>query len=705
MATLEEIRRARQLDALRAAREADRRANLPRPGETSEDYRARTAGIQQTEGSKAMDAQAEAAMREAGGDALLEENPALGPMASTVEGLPFIGSWVDEAFNALHPGAGDRLTMAQEAYRRENPGKALGYNVLGGVVGSLPAVAAAGPSMIRNAAPTVGGRVLQAMGLGAGLGGAEGAVYGAGEAEGKGRTGNALWGAGAGSVIGLATGAAAPYAEAGIRSVARGFRDGAQRTIQRELGASPAAARVIKNAVDAGDQTTALQNIRRGGEDAMLADANQSTRQILDTAAQSPGDAGTVARDAVRDRVQGAIDDMNKALDDAFGLPRGEQEIIAEIRQTSSPARKAAYDAAYATPIDYSADAGRRIESLLPRIPESAINRANALMKVKGEESAQILISIGENGRVSFTRMPDVRQIDYITRALRDVAAETDGAGRLGGKTDLGTSYDRLAVELRNATKTAVPQYSTALETAADAIGQKNAVEVGYDLLRSSTRREDIAAALHGATGPERAAMGQGVRSFVDDLTADVARTITDPDTNTREGIAILRSFSSRSNATKLRMLLGGEQADALLAKIDEAATGFELRAAIAENSKTAVRQSVQGSVNAQTEGGIVRTLAAGEPINASKRLVQALTGETAEAREIRKMGLYKELADILVNTRGVRAERALRLIQDAINGQALTDARASYVATVVTGALAGGGAPTASREASRAMR
>jgi hypothetical protein len=191
----------------------------------------------------------------------------------------------------------------------------------------------------------------------------------------------------------------------------------------------------------------------------------------------------------------------------------------------------------------------------------------------------------------------------------------------------------------------------------------------------------------------------RGRRPHLDEVTANVTRTLADPDTTTREGIAVLRSMSSRANQTKLRILLGGRQADALLSEIDQAATAFELRAAIAENSKTAVRQATQGAIRDQTSGGVVRTLAQGEPVNAAKRFVQILTGETAEAQQLRQMGVYQEIADVLVNTRGVRAQRAYRLIERAIAGEAITESQASYIGTTLSGLLAVG-AGSAGREA-----
>jgi hypothetical protein len=227
-----------------------------------------------------------------------------------------------------------------------------------------------------------------------------------------------------------------------------------------------------------------------------------------------------------------------------------------------------------------------------------------------------------------------------------------------------------------------VPAYREALNVAADAISRRNATDLGNTLFRSSTTREDVARALNGATEAERAAMREGLRSHIDEVTANVRRTITDGDVEARGGIQILREFSSPANQTKLRMLLGVDEADRMLAEIDQAATAFELRAALATNSKTAVRQSVNGSIAALTTPGVLGTLKEGEAADAIKRIVQVLTGEGPEAAAARSAGVMDEIARALTEKRGSDAQRAVLLITQAIDGQPLRDDQAAYVAT-----------------------
>lgn len=629
---------------------------------------------------------------------------ARGLAAKAVQGYPFIGSWMDEAFNALDPGRGDRLTTLQDAMGREYPKSSLASSIGGGVLATIPVALMAGPAIGVRAASTIGGRAFQGLGLGVAAGGFEGLVSGAGTGtDAASRASGAARGGAAGAAIGGVVGAVAPYAAAGVKNLIQRLRTSDVNVISRELNVSPPAARVIKNALDSGDDAAAMAAINRAGGDAMLADAGGATQQLLDTAAQFPGGAGATARKAISERTSAASAKMVAALDDALGPPRGAKEIMGEVRRSTAGARNTAYQRAYAAPIDYSSNTGRGLETLLSRVPDSAIKRANALMRLRGWQSAQIMASVADDGTVTYMRMPDVRQLDYITRALNDVASEADGAGKLGGQTALGSSVSNLSKSIRDVLRRAVPEYGDALETAADAISRKEGVEIGYDLLRTGTRREDIARAVSRATGPEKEAMRQGVRSFIDDVTANVSRTITDDDVAAREGIKILREMSSRANQTKMRMLLG-DSADTLLREIDEAATAFELRAAIAQNSKTAARQATISSVNAETSGGVISTIRRGEPVGATKRIVQALTGETDEAIALREMGLYREIADALVNTRGENAREALRIITNARAGQAISDQQAQMIARVLVLTGSSTGVPAAGREVTRPL-
>lgn len=630
----------------------------------------------------------------------IAKNPVASRALKAVEGVPFIGSYADEAVGLVSPAARDNMRGASAAMDRQNPGQSAALGIAGGIAGSVPMALAAGPAIVARAAPTIGARAIQGAALGATGGAIEGAIYGAGKGEGAERAGNAAEGAIIGGGAGAVLGAAAPYAAEGIKKALTSLKGSDVKAIQTSLSISPQAARVIKQALDVGDMREAEAALARAGDGAMLADAGQPARELLDAAANAGGRAGKIARDAVDTRANVASAEMQQTLDNFLGAPQGAETAKSGIRSGTQAARKTAYDAAYSQPIDYSSGRGRALEQTMGRIPKSAIKRANELMRLEGMESAQIMATIADNGRVTYQKMPDVRQLDYITRALNDVADQADGKGKLGGTTAVGRATKGLSTQIRTLLKGAVPEYKTALDTAADAISQTKATDLGYEMLRGGTKREAVREGLAGASKAERDAAKQGLRSYIDDTLANVSRTLTDPNTDAREGIKLIRDMSSRASMDKMRALLGPKAAKQLGEELDKQAVAFELRSAIATNSKTAIRQGIQNTVSDQTSGGVLETLASGEPVNASKRFVQIFTGNTAEAQALRQSGLYEEIATALTNTRGAKARNALKMVEKAMSGQQVTEQQAAFIGNILatSGFLAGG------REASRQL-
>ncbi|MCZ4089323.1 hypothetical protein [Sinorhizobium psoraleae] len=154
------------------------------------------------------------------------------------------------------------------------------------------------------------------------------------------------------------------------------------------------------------------------------------------------------------------------------------------IRTGTQGARGDAYRIAYEQPINYADPRGQAIEQVIKtRVPQSAINEANALMRVEGASSKQILARVADDGTVTFEQLPDVQQLDYITRGLNEAAKKGEAAGAMGGQTALGRAYEGLSREIRSTLRDLVPEYGQALDVAADAIGQSKAVELGSKAL------------------------------------------------------------------------------------------------------------------------------------------------------------------------------------------------------------------------------
>jgi hypothetical protein len=597
-----------------------------------------------------------------------------------MQGVTF--GWSDELRGAVHGGLAamqggdfgetykrvvDQSRNALDFQRRENPIGSFASELGGGIATSIAAAPAAALVGIGNAARTL--PIWQQVVRGGALAAPAGALYGAG-ASGDSleeRAGGAVFG----GLAGAAGGAVAPVVMRGIGAGARGIanRVNANRAA-RQAGVSPQAARFASETLQADDSLGAgAARMAQAGDERMIADAGQSASNLLDYAIQKSGRAGRIATDAIDGRVARSSAAITSALDDALGAPQGVQSLRANIASSTAGARGDAYRAAYSAPIDYSSGPGRRLEELLRRVDQSDINAANALMRAEGVQSQQILARIADDGTVTYQRMPDVRQIDYITRALNDRAANNAGLGALGGQTNAGRVYQNLSGDLRGAAKEAVPEYETALNTAADPIRRSQAVEFGATMFRSNVTRDEVGNRVFRMSGPERQAAQQGLRGQIDEVLANVSRTVTDGDVPARQAIATLRELSKPANRQKVTILLGQAEADRLFARIDQAAASFELRANVATNTKTFQRQEMERRMQATTApDGPLATMMRGEPLNAGKRTIQMMTGQTPEVALRQQDEIMTEVVRLLT-ARGLDADQALQVLQ-SLGGQ-----------------------------------
>lgn len=555
----------------------------------------------------------------------------------------------------LNPFEGYNYAKARENLiledARDNTGLVgTGAEMVGGLMGAGQ-LAKAGMSFIAGIAPSA------SMATRAAAGAADGAIIGAitGAGEGEGAGGRA-WEAAKAGTIGSTVGGAFPVAAKGASSAYEALKNMlSERMIAAKAGTTPEIMRMLGSAFEA-DGTMGARgsaNMSRAGAAAMLADAGPNAKAILDTAIQRGGPGAVKAREAVTARTSRSAKDITEALDEALGLPEGATSARSSIRQASSAARKQAYDVAYDAPINYADPRAMVIEDLVKnRVPASAIKDANALMRLEGNSSKQILAKISDDGAVTFEKLPDVRQLDYIKRALDHAAQSGEGAGTLGGQTPLGRAYKNLSGELRDTLGDLVPEYANALRTAADPIQRSKAIDVGYKLLLPSTTRDAAAEAIRGMTMTERVALAQGVRSKIDDAVAQVTRTVQDGDITAREAVKALRDISSRASREKVGLAIGKDKAKELFDKIDRAAMSFDLRAALTENSKTYARLATEGRINQITQPGPVGKAMQGEPVKAGKTIVQMLTGKTPEKITARQDQIYSELADVLTRPR-----------------------------------------------------
>jgi hypothetical protein len=609
------------------------------------------------------------------------------PFSIAARPAPFVqglsAGYGDEALSAaagagqaLRGGSfGDMYGTMQEAQRQELAQDRAEYPAAstalqaGGALANLSALAKLGVPLGAPEGSSMLTRMLAGGGLGGLMGGVEGFGSGSGLAD-------RLQQAKQGGLLGAGIGAAIPPVASGAGNlITRGLDWLGVRPYLEQLGVGRPAATAVNRVLEGDDAYAGAgaRNIAQAGPGAMMADAGPGSTGLLDTALQKGGAGSRIVREMVDRRAEQANQNLTTAFDTALGTPRGLQTMQAEIRQTGQPVRHSAYETAYNTPIDYSASEATRLQELLGRLngeggqPDAVVREANRLMRIKGEPpSAQIRATIADDGTISFDRLPDVRQIDYITRGLRKVAQNEETAGIMGGPSDIGAAYRDLAGDIRGTTRTLVPAYGNALDTAADDIGRIEAIKAGNNLLSPSVTRDDAVQILrrHNTSAAEMDNVRLGVRQKIFDDMDRVTRIATDPNVDARQAAAELKVLSSDAANAKLDMVIPDPlQRQQLATQIEQATAAIQLRANVVQNSKTFGR-GVYDEVNkAMLEPGPAGQMLRGHPFVSGQRATQMFTGRTPEYDIGRSDVMNRQIAELLT---AANPQRQLGLLREA---------------------------------------
>ncbi len=118
----------------------------------------------------------------------------------------------------------------------------------------------------------------------------------------------------------------------------------------------------------------------------------------------------------------------------------------------------------------------------------------------------------------------------------------------------------------------------------------------------------------------------------------------------------------------------------------------------MAANSGTFRRAAQDANVQQTIAPGIVGNAMAGEPLNTSKALIQAVTGQTAEFSAAQLRSVYADIARALTQKQGPEAMAALKMIEGAMNGQPLTAEQNRFIASMIGTSLATGGTTSATQ-------
>ena len=567
-------------------------------------------------------------------ESVVREDPLMARSAVITQAVPFAGESADEALGFMgRPGGQSAMRLAQKAMAETRPIETAILQAGTGIASTLPLAAAALPA--KNLS------TFKSMLLGAGLGTAGGAAegyvsgYGAGETPEE-RVLNAQQRAIIGGSLGGALGTAAPVVGAGIGKVAQGIAGGGRvGRLAGQMGLSPEAARV------AGGVAEFEPQINIPDRPASLAEVSPEMRSALDLSMSVPSAGRSEARRLIDTQAREAAQNLNANLDSALGEPSGVKLQQMALMKDTADQRDALYSAAYSRPIDYSSDAGVKLENLLGRLDDSIIKSANDLMRLEGKRSGQILAEIGDDGTVIFRRMPDVLQIDYITRALQS------RANTMGAEPETARVFRSLTADIRKTTDELVPEYAAARSRAAEVIGEREAFSTGYDALGAGMKREDVQLAVDGMTPGEIANVRSGMRQRIDDIIARASSPLDPDGEEYKEALRALRLLRSREVRDKLNIVLGDEAGDALSARIADAIEPIAVRAQVGAGSQTAPRQFAEKSLQEQIAPGVFERIGQEGLPGVSKAFADLLSSGSA-TQAARRREVTGELAPLL---------------------------------------------------------
>lgn len=634
-------------------------------------------------------------IRQTSQEGMIAENPLTARVAAAQQAMGFgLGSFVDEMMGGDYERFSKALTQAMNDQRPLETfllQAGVGMKQAANVLKSYPELAKVfgrdvNKSMLSN---TVRSAIAGATGAGIPAG-----IQAAGEAPSGQRMEEGIISGGLGALTGGTVSAATPSIAAGAGRVMDMIKKSEIAQIAAQLGISRSAASVIKNAFnEGGNIQTAMDNISRAGEVGMLADAGIAARALADAVSQAGGEPAEIVARNIQDRAAQTSENLQSTLMDTVGTPlTGPKAAVEQIRKRTEADRSSAYTKAYNTPIDYSTGgAGEQIMSVVKRIDKktlsNAIEEANADMLADGVTNRQIRISVDDNGNITNVAEDlNVQQLDYLKRALQTLAENTRDSMTYKMSTQ-GRRYSNLARDLRQAMGEGIVDadgnrvYDQAVRLGGNTIQEENAFLLGRDLLKPKTDIEDVFETL--GENPSQAqtdALKMGMAQYIRKVLNDVKAVPSDPDLEARQLDAFYRLTSSENAREKIRQVLGSD-AKAFLKQIDEVAQTALVRAQIGGNSATAIRQSIQQGVEAQTGLGPASTLLRGEPLAASRKIVQEITGVTDEFTEKRRQAIYADVAKALTQVGSRDAKEALSILRRVQQGRQASQEERDFLA------------------------
>jgi DNA-binding phage protein len=510
----------------------------------------------------------------------------------------------------------DGLRARQDEMMTDQPAASITGQIVGALTPGMAGYKAA-EAGLSAVAPTVSAASLPArVGLGAATGAAEGALYGAGTADGKDMAESVKNNALIGGIAGLA----APAAIAGLGYAGRAAWNpiSSALNIPSNVRASSAIETMMRRARMTPDDVsrTLREAADEGQPEFVLADAlGNAGQRGLSGIARQPGDARTMIAEALTARQGNQGDRLGSFLAEALDAPDTAAARGTAMKAARKAAAGPAYDAARsgAGPVNVS-PVVEEIDALLKRDPilgESALGQTEIGRRLLGLRGQ---IATGNQQLIDFDSVLNVKQ---------DLGGVIEGLKRSG--KEVPPQIARVYGQLDEALEAASPAYRAANDDFARASREIAMLDEGATATSPRIRAADTVSRVSGMTDAERRAFAAG---YADPLIGKVEASA--PGVNKARPLL--------NNKTKAELDILANDPALLSRRIGRENTMFETNVAALGGSKTAdnladiadttaLSSSVIGNVISGRWGAAAGQLA--------DRLMAGATGSNPATREI----------------------------------------------------------------------
>jgi hypothetical protein len=173
------------------------------------------------------------------------------------------------------------------------------------------------------------------------------------------------------------------------------------------------------------------------------------------------------------------------------------RSVLSDMRATLKAQAKPFYDAAYAKPVPYTTE----LEALLKRpVMQKALGKARELSANEAIQSKQFFAQQNpRTGQWAFTRVPDMREWDYIKRGLDEILGSAEALNQsTGGPNNYGRIVSGIKADLLEQLDTAVPEYKMARDIYSDGVEDvTNAMQSALSVLAKTKDTKILSAARH----------------------------------------------------------------------------------------------------------------------------------------------------------------------------------------------------------------